>query len=166
MKKYDYILGIDPDSEKSGLAVLEIATKQIHVEAIVFPKLVDFLRTSVNLYPNMLLVVEAGWLNGSNWHLNPRDTKAMAAAKGNAVGRNHEVARKIAEMARYYGLEVKEVKPLKKCWLGKDGKITHEEITSFIPGLQSRTNQEMRDSILLCWVEAGLPIRMKSLKRA
>ncbi|MCL2028489.1 MAG: hypothetical protein FWG79_08415 [Bacteroidales bacterium] len=73
------------------------------------------------------------------------DTKKVAAAKGNSAGRNHEVGRKIVECSRHYGLNTVEQVPFKKYWKGKDGKITHEEITKFIPGLPKTTNQEERN---------------------
>lgn len=164
MAQYDYILAIDPDTDKSGLATLTLCTKDVMVESMYFPSIVERLSRLKDLYPNSLVVVEAGWLNESNWHLKKGESARMAAAKGNAVGRNHETGRKIIEMAKHYGLHVKEVKPLKKCWKGRDGKISHEELAYFVPGLPSRTNQETRDAVLLSWVEAGFPIRVKPVK--
>jgi len=108
----------------------------------------------------LLVVVEAGWLIQSNWHLLHKDSKAVAAAKGNSIGRNHETGRKIVEMCKHYGIEVLEHFPLKKQWKGKDGKITHKELASFT-GLTGTTNQDARDAALLAWVFAGLPIRLK-----
>lgn len=108
---------------------------------------------------HLVVVVEAGYMNKGNWHLNPKDTKAAAAAKGNHAGRNHETARKIVEMCKHWQMEVKEVKPLEKCWKGKDRKITHEELARFT-GVMGRTNQEGRDAALLAWVYAGFSIRL------
>ena len=165
MKKYDYIVGIDPDSDKSGVATIRTSDRLIEVSAKPFTNLMQYFRYLRDVINNhnstVLIVVEAGWLNESNWHIGKNDSKALAAAKGKAVGRNHEVARMIAQMAKdYYGLDVQEVKPLKKSWKGPDGKITHEEISVFIPGLPKRTNQEMRDAMLISWVYAGFPIRV------
>lgn len=161
MKKYDYIIAIDPDCDKSGYALLDTKNRSITMLALNFPAVLDaFEGLSPSRKSNAIIVVEAGWLNESNWHLRPKDSKAVAAAKGNAVGRNHETGRKIVEMAKYHGLDVKEIKPLKKCWQGKDGKISHDELAYFIPGLPSRTNQEVRDAALIAWVEAGFPIRV------
>ena len=108
-----------------------------------------------------LVVVEAGWLNKPNWHLTAKDSARLAAAKGNSTGRNHETGRKIVEMAKHYGLKVDEVKPLRKCWRGKDGKITHEELEYMlekkkINGFPKKSNQDMRDSTLLCLIFSGL----------
>ncbi len=162
MKKYDYIFGIDPDCEKSGVCRFEKSTKSIHVQSLSFPELIDYLfnMTSAFAEKNLksIVVVEAGWLNESNWHTNRNQSHRIAAAIGNKTGRNHETGRKIIEMARHYGLEVFEVRPLKKCWQGPDGKISHDEISQFIPGFPSRSNQETRDATLLAWNYAGFPI--------
>ncbi len=164
--KYDVYIGIDPDSVKSGVGIVERATRDVDAWAASFSEIVDFLasvkeRARVENV-RVLIVVEAGWLNDSNWHLLPKDTKPMAAAKGKALGRCEQTGRLILEMAEHIGLECVARKPLRKCWRGKDRKITHEEITSFT-GIGGRTNQEARDALLLAWVEAELPIKVKYL---
>lgn len=73
---------------------------------------------------------------------------------GRRTGLNHATAKIIAEIARnYFQLDVVEIKPLKKCWKGKDGKITHEELNQQLKmyGFEplKRTNQDQRDSVLL-----------------
>ena len=163
-QKTDTIIAIDPDVEKSGVAVLDVNTRRITAFSMAFPDLMDYLQgfrdTIVNEGKSLKVVVEAGWLNPSHWHITARDSARMAARIGNSAGRNHEVGRKIAEMARHYGLDVDEVKPLRKCWRGKDGKITHEELRAITGMPDRRTSQDMRDAILLAWVYAGFPIRI------
>lgn len=167
MKKYDNYIGIDPDVEKSGVAFLEYSTRKLEVSNMTFPALLDYLRfvkdESIKNNQSVIVIIEAGYLNHSNWHLKNSDTKRVASAKGNSTGRNHEIARKLVEMCRHYGLEVEEQRPLKKCWSGKDGKITHEELASFT-GLMGKTNQDARDSALLAWYSAGFQIMVKSFK--
>ena len=161
-QKPDIIIAIDPDVERSGVATLAIKERKLGTFSLTFPELMDALQ--LFLPDKVLVVVEAGWLNQAHWHLTARDTPRLAAAKGNSTGRNHEVGRKIVEMAKHYGLTVDEVKPLRKCWRGKDGKITHEELAQFIPGLPKRTTQDIRDAALLAWTYAGFPIRMSTRK--
>ncbi|KAA6337476.1 hypothetical protein EZS27_014437 [termite gut metagenome] len=166
MKKYNNIIAIDPDVEKSGVAYLKTETRQLEVSSLTFPKLLDYLQYAKTMQDenkeSLIIVVEAGWLVQSNWHLKNSDNKRIAGAKGNAAGRNHETGRKIVEMCKYYGIEVLEHFPLRKCWKGKDGKITHEELSSFT-GLTGKTNQDARDAALLAWCFAGLPIRLRCL---
>jgi hypothetical protein len=94
-------------------------------------------------------------------HIKERDSKRVAAAKGAGVARNQETGRKIVEMLKYHGVEVVEIYPLRKCWNGPDGKITQGEIEQFIPEFPKKSNQETRDSALLAWNYAELPIRIK-----
>ena len=164
----DFYIGIDPDSVKSGVAMVERATRQVEATTMTFADCVHFFRKIKRQMDGegktVVVVVEAGWLNESNWHLMAKDSKPMAAAKGRALGRCEQTGRLLLEMAERVGLECVARKPLRKCWQGKDRKITHEEISSFT-GIAKRTNQEARDALLLAWVEANLPIRIKNEKK-
>lgn len=160
--KYDNIIAIDPDRDKSGVAFLKPTTRTLEVSNLTFPHLLDYLRfckkTNAGKNETFVVVVEAGWMvRKSNFH-EAQGHRAEKIAKD--VGANHETGRKIVEMCKHYGIEVLEHAPLVKCWKGKDGKITHEELASFT-GLGGRTNQDGRDAALLAWVYAGLPIRLK-----
>ena len=108
-------------------------------------------------------------LNGHKFEQAPegvsfKDTKAVAAKKGQEVGRMHETGRKIVEMLEHYGIDVREQHPLKKCWQGKDGKITHDELTALCGWDRKRSNQEERDAMLIAWYASGLPIRVLTTK--
>jgi hypothetical protein len=168
MTKYDTIIAIDPDVEKSGVAELSPQHRLLEATNLSFAELLDYLQARKKMsdiaHTSLVVVVEAGWLNRSNWHLKNSDTKRVASAKGNSAGRNHETGRKIVEMCKHYGIEVVEQRPLQKTWKGKDGKITHEELSSFT-GLTGRTNQDARDASLLAWNFAGLPIRMRVVNK-
>lgn len=162
--KYDRIIGIDPDVEKSGVTELHVETRMVNIAALSFPDLMDYLqkmkRDFVDKGEKIVVVVEAGWKKQSNWHASKTRSIAAAAKTGNNTGRNHEVARKIAEMARHYGLEVDEIYPLKKIWKGPEGKITHEELSFIVGGLTKRQSQDCRDSCLIAWEYAGLPLKI------
>lgn len=154
------IIAVDPDVERSGVAVLDTSARTIKTMTMTFPELMEYL-SSQQGRGDTLVVVEAGWLNQAHWHLTARDTPRLAAAKGNAAGRNHETGRKIVEMARHYGLAVKEAKPLRKCWRGKDGKITHDELAlqlsrRGINGLGKTSCQDARDAAWLAVVHSNL----------
>ena len=163
--KYDVYIGIDPDSVKSGVAYVERETGVCETTSLPFHQVLSYLefvkKKSEENGQSVVVVVEAGWLNESNWHLLPRDNKYLAAAKGKGLGRCEQTGRLILEMAEHViGLPCIARKPLRKCWKGKDRKITQEEIAEFT-GLMGRTNQEGRDALLLAWVEADLPIKVK-----
>lgn len=166
-KKYDIIIGIDPDAEKSGIAVLDRRDGEPSINATILP--FPVLLANIGMVNGecsrgghkMCVVVEAGWMERkSNFH-NAQGHRAERIAKD--VGRNHETGRKIIEMLDYQGIDNIGVHPLKKHWRGKDGKITHEEITQFMPLPGKRSNQEERDAALLAWDFAELPIIVKPL---
>ena len=170
--KYDRIIAIDPDARESGVAELEIKTKEIRVYKMTFTRLMMFLNLqTIDLIAEekqrIKLVIEAGWLNESNWHiLNKYMTARKAAAIGRSVGMNHQTGMLIGEMSKdYFKLPTELQKPLKKCWKGKDGKITQEEMTE-VTGWEKlpRMNQDQRDAVLLAWVCAGYPVRVKPQK--
>lgn len=160
--KYDNIIAIDPDKDKSGVAFLKPTTRQLEVTNLAFPLLLDYLKHAQSIQTEtretLVVVVEAGWMvRKSNFH-DAQGHRAEKIAKD--VGANHETGRKIIEMCKHYGIEVVQHAPLVKCWKGKDRKITHEELASFT-GLMGRTNQDARDAALLAWSFANLPIRLK-----
>lgn len=166
--KPDYIIGIDPDTDKSGVAQLRVAGREMEAFSNSFPELLDYLQRMAQYQHRtgmkILVVVEASWKISTNWHTKRGESVRVSASKGIDQGRCAEVGRKIVECARYYGLEVKEQLPLKKIWKGPDGKITHEEISAFIR-MGTRLNQETRDAALLAWNEAGFPIRIITKNR-
>lgn len=167
--KVDIIVGIDPDVDKSGYAVLKCDERKVTtLDALNFFQLQAYLTALAdrarNLDVSMVVVVEASWMIQANWHVNKFDRRNRAAAKGYDVGRNHQVGMLIVEMCKFNGIPVVEHIPLRKCWSGKDRKITHEELTQFCPVDKTRTNQEMRDAALLAWAFADFPIRLNPRK--
>lgn len=161
--KYDIVVGIDPDVERSGMAFLKVSTRHLEIITVTFPELLNQLNYMLTLKDTqeqkIVIIVEAGWLIKHNWHGKKGDNFRVAAAKGNAAGRNHEVGRIIVQMVKAYGLEVIEQRPLRKCWEGADRKITQKELEA-ITGYKGKTNQEGRDAALLAWTFANLPIRI------
>lgn len=165
MKQPEIIIGIDPDVDQSGVAVLTCNIKEIRVGRKRLPELISLLKEMKDgaraKGNGMLVVVEASWLISHNWHANHGRSAAAVAKTGYNVGRNHQVGIMIAEFCRAMDIEVKEQMPLKKMWKGANGKITHEELSWFIPGLPKQTNNEERDAALLAWNEANFPIKVK-----
>lgn len=152
--KYDFVIGIDPDSEKNGVAIVSPATRELNTECLTFAETIAALRKykyRSNVL-NFIVVIEAGWLNRSNWHTH--GNAKLAAAIGRSTGMNHQTGILLAQMCDYYKIPYKLQKPLKKCWKGKDGKITHAELTKQLQlrgytDIPKRTNQEQRDAVLL-----------------
>lgn len=163
MKKYDIVIGIDPDSVESGVGVVYPDSRNVTPMKFSFAKLIDYLRLTKDLGKTFCVVVEGGWLNKSNWHtLGIRRGAQVAAEIGRRTGMNHQTGILIEQMCDAMQIPCTVVKPLRKMWKGADGKITHTELQNIV-GITCklpRTNQDERDACLLAWVHAGLPIRL------
>lgn len=149
------IVAIDPDVDRNGVACLDLVSKQLSVQNLSFPETLDFfLSMRESQKRDTMVIIEAGWFNHTHWHVKRRDSGKVIAAKGNAVGRNHEVGRKLAEMCDHWSIPYRLVKPLRKIWKGTDGKITATELERLLVshGVKfsfARSNQEERDACLL-----------------
>lgn len=160
--KYNTIIAIDPDTEKSGVALLDLKRNEVEASAMPFPELLDMLRDVSMWTTPCKVVIEGGWL------IPKSNFRAIYGSLGEKiaknVGANHETGRKIVEMLAHWGIEHEVIHPLKKCWKGKDGKITLAELNSLLRGMgireMGRCNQDMRDAMLIALTYSGLPMRM------
>lgn len=78
--KYDIIVGIDPDVDKSGYAVLKCDERKVTtLDALNFFQLQSYLTDladrAQNLEMSMVVVVEASWKIQANWHVNQYDRR-------------------------------------------------------------------------------------------
>ena len=162
------VIGIDPDVDGSGVGVINKETKTVTKAQLALPELVEYLRRQHMMSSSLMVYVEAGWMNGGNHHLQNKG-QWHASKIGEQVGRNHQVSKLIGEFCEYHGIPFSFVRPLTKHWQGKDGKITHEELMSLIEGSglkmeKCRTNQEIRDAILLAMNHSNIALRMAPKK--
>lgn len=94
------------------------------------------------------MLVEAGWFNAIvNYH-GVYGKAGQRVAKN--VGSNQQIGKCLIEVAQFHGLQVEPVRPLKKYWKGKDGKITAEEFAA-VTGWNKRSSQDARDAGLIAW---------------
>lgn len=142
------LIAIDPDIDLSGYCIIEDGYI-INYGKKSFPQLIEFFQKN-----KCVVIIEAGYLNKSNWHLHDCKSKQVAAKIGNCTGRNHAIAMKLVEMAKYYDRTTYPVKPLAKMRAysnSKDGKISHDGLERYLKTKFKRTNQDTRDAILLAW---------------
>ncbi|MGQ0755919.1 hypothetical protein ACT4ZN_15715 [Acinetobacter baumannii] len=139
-KEAQIIIGIDPDLEKSGVAVLKDGL--LRLDNMRFYDLTQYFE--VNKDQIKKVVIEAGWLNKkSNLHGRIGQSKRAGERIAKNVGENHATGKLIAEMAQSFGLPIVLVKPTKT-------KLNAEQFSK-ITGWQGRTNQEQRDAGMLVW---------------
>ena len=171
-RRIGYVIGIDPDIDKNGVACIRRSRRELEVAYLTFPETIEFVKdkfrdwkeyTSLTAPASFMVWVEAGWLNKGNWHVTESKNgkyspTAWAAAVGKSDGECSAVSKKLLECFEYYGIPCSPIKPLRKCWKGKDRKITHEELLRELAiykvqhTLKGRSNQEVRDACLLSLV--------------
>ena len=162
MKTTGWILGCDPDSEKSGFALLNCATRTFeYVGTMTFPEAIRFFDSLAanEAYSGLYLAIEDS-NTATAYNMLDKMNKRAVFAYGRSVGKCHGTYEHLCECADACGINVRPVKPLIKTWKGAKRKISHEELSSFVSGLPNRTNPEMRDAALIAWVTADFPIRI------
>lgn len=140
MSKEKILIGIDPDTEKSGVAVKSI---ELELYNMSFFELYDFLTNFKKETENIKVYIECGFLNGGNRHKVSSGSLSLNSKIGERIGANHEVAKKICEMCSHLEIEFIQVRPTKS----KSSSDYFKKIT----GYTKRTNQEQRDACLLIW---------------
>lgn len=171
-RRIGYVIGVDPDLDRNGVSCISRARRTLETAYLTFPETLEYIKGKYSEWgekyaqtaPNSFMVfIEAGWLNKGNWHVTQSPNgkaspSAWAAAVGKSDGECSAVSKKLIECCEFYGIPVTPMKPLRKCWKGKDRKITHEEVLNELRiykvehKLKGRSNQEVRDSILLALV--------------
>lgn len=165
--KHDIVIGIDPDIDGSGVAVLH--NRVVHSRRMMLPELADFLH-SYRRREDVIVVVEAGWLNPSNQHIKGNESARYASKVGERVGRCHEISRQVAEFCKYYKVPYVEKFPLRKTWQSSTGKISHKEMMLLCKGskveyLFETKDQEQRDAVLLALDQSNIPLIMAPQKK-
>lgn len=136
-----FFIGIDPDVDASGVAVIQ--GEKINLSNMRFCDLYEHLRFYRERVVKPTVYVECGYLNQSNWHKVRGGSAALNAKIGNRTGANHEVARKIVEICKYFDIPFVEVRPT--------GSKLKANIFKQVTGIAERTNQEQRDALMLIW---------------
>ncbi|MDM8396128.1 hypothetical protein [Acinetobacter baumannii] len=142
-KEAQIIIGIDPDLEKSGVAILG---NDLQLKNMTFPETVELFRNEQDSIKKV--VIEAGWKNKkANFRVGGGHSRQVNEQIARRVGMNHATGILLAEIAQALGLAVLLVKPTKS-------KLNAEQFNK-ITGWQGRTNQEQRDAGMLIWGMSG-----------
>ena len=135
------LIGIDPDVEKSGFA--RIQGDQLKLDNLSFFDLFEELKFYKEREIKPTVYIECGFMNKSNFHKKAGMSAALNAKIGERTGANFETAKKIVEMCEYLKLPYVKIQP-------KASKITNDYFKK-ITGVNTRTNQEQRDAMMLIW---------------
>ena len=134
-------IGIDPDVDKSGIAIWDSENKTLELKNLAFFELLDFLKEFKENNKSFAVVVEGGWLNKSNWHSKIGSNASFNAKIGERTGANFETGKKIVEMCVYLKITHSVIQP-------KKSKLKHDYFKK-VTGFAKRTNQEQRDAAML-----------------
>ncbi|MFA2923390.1 hypothetical protein [Acinetobacter pittii] len=134
----EIIIGIDPDLEKSGVAIR--SATQLVLKNLAFHEVITLFDTNRDLINKV--VIEAGWLNTKS---NFRNIQSRQVAERTAknVGENHATGKLLVQMAESKCIPVLLIKPTRT----KLDSANFNRVT----GWQGRTNQEQRDACMLIW---------------
>lgn len=153
--KKPFICGVDPDVDKSGLAIWSRKeNKWVLLQTLPFAAMQE---TITNYgFEQIQIVVEAGWKNkGMHKHhknnlpkgfetWTPEGQWGYMFQRGVDVGRNHTVGETLAHYLTANRFEVIE-------WQPRVAKWNAAELALYT-GLKMRTNQEIRDAIRAVWL--------------
>lgn len=132
-------IGIDPDTEKSGVACWDSELKAFdYIKTMSFWEIIEeFALWNIPFKVH----IEAGWLiKKSNWHANKKQSKIVGEKIAKNVGSNHQVGILLKEYCEHNNIEYRLVKPK-----GKLNAKTFKNIT----GYEDSTNPEKRDAGML-----------------
>jgi hypothetical protein len=135
--KNKIFIGIDPDIEKSGVAVYDTEDNSLELRTLPFWELIEELESY--LIP-IHVVVEAGHLiKKSNWHSNKHQSKNVGERIAKNVGTNHAVGILLEQYLKKHDISHELTLP--------KGKVKAEYFKAIWGNVKS--NQETRDAAML-----------------
>jgi hypothetical protein len=137
------LIGIDPDVQKSGVAIWE-GKKLVSLHSLPLADLVRFLQSN----PSDMIIIEAGWMNGGNWHIAPGMPAKKVAAMGADVGANHQICKDIGQICAALNLPYKFKQPSKNNLWKTNAKL-FQQITRWT----GQSNPETRDAAMIAYSE-------------
>jgi len=133
-------IGIDPDTEESGLAIWSEGILTLH--NFNYMKLFESLKNYSNHKEKykITVVIEKGENNKAIFNANKAKNKRIAAKIGVSVGRNFEATNIIEQFCKYLELDYEFYKPTSKKW--------NNQFCQMAFNMPKKTsNQEQRDAL-------------------
>lgn len=129
------IIGIDPDTNESGVAVIR-GGAIAHITTMNLFTLFEYIR---GLQPNNVCI-SAGWLNKVTNFQNREVEVRVRERISERIGANHEIGKQIALYCHEHGISYTLVRPI--------GKKVNSRQFGALTGYVGRTNQEERDAAM------------------
>tara|TARA_R110000751_G_scaffold269427_1_gene369097 strand:- start:190 stop:627 length:438 start_codon:yes stop_codon:yes gene_type:complete len=143
--KTKYVIGVDPDCKKSGVATF----KDGELMCLDNLSLIDFLDFCSKLRKEVIIVIEDGNQISGLYHRNTNQNKLVQHKISERVGANKQRATDLIEIAKHYGITVIAQKPRKGNW--SDKKPMFEKVT----GWKKQSNQETRSAAFFGYMYAN-----------
>jgi GTP-binding protein EngB required for normal cell division len=143
MSNKTLLIGIDPDVDRSGFCAYRADLGQISQLTTMdledtFRQILDYHEDSKELGFDLIVLVEAGWNNKTNFHVKGSDNAWKSASIGSKLGENSSIGKQIIKFCEKHKIEVIAVTP-------KSHKINADYFKAMTKWAK-RTNQEMRDA--------------------
>lgn len=138
----DYIVGIDPDSKKHGVAVYEDG-RLLNLKSLNLMELQDNLKCLNSLMDfdgSIEVHIENVDANKGNWH-NTKSGKSSFGRSSSDMGKCRQAYIEVVRMCEYLGINVVNHK-ISKQWKTQQGKKQFELIT----GWKGRSNEDTRSA--------------------
>jgi hypothetical protein len=139
----NYIIGIDPDAQKSGVALVEV-NRIVEMQKMALPELIEYC-VGMAISHNIIVKIEdvESW---KNVRQRPGQNFAAMRKISQNVGQVKQAARSIVEMLVSKGITPVIVKPLR-------GPIKQAKKNSAyfnkVTGWTGRSNEDCRDAALI-----------------
>jgi hypothetical protein len=152
---YDVFVGIDPDIDKSGVAIKYKGEKTIEGKSLDLNGIITLCQTLKEEGKKVLVIVEASWLvSKSNYHKHKgRNAKSVGETIGRYVGQNQGIGMAIVQLLGSNKIDFIEAEPLRKHRMKVNGKWTKEGRATFklyLDGINTgELNDDIRDAIWL-----------------
>lgn len=146
------IVGLDPDSEATGYAVLDTELRQLSLARLALPELIECMR--LHQGQPVLYILEDVISVTTNWHVKRGQSIATVAKIGYDLGRCAQTGRMIQQLAQSMNLSLIVQRPLSKRWRTPTGKVSHQQLLDELQRHRvtltaSRSSQDERDAALL-----------------
>ena len=147
MTAASWLIGIDPDTVKNGVAIWDTKAKSfVKITSLSLFDIIEFLSENRTLIKKV--IIEGGWLNKSNWHTHKTQSVKTQIEIGRRTGMNHQRGLDISELVEGLSISFDIVPPMGNAKFPNTWKKSARNFKA-ITGYAGVTNPEERDAAML-----------------